>query len=394
MELSIPGKSSHSELVLNLRAGDLVQVRSKEEILATLDEKGRLDGLPFMPEMLQYCGQTLRVYKRADKACDTIHKTGARRMDRAVHLENVRCDGCAHGGCQAACLIYWKEAWLRRSTPDSPRAVQKDVTSANASVCSEETIHRAVRRDCVDAGADADAFSCQVTELYEATSDLAWWDIRQYIRDVRSRNITLRELAYGTSVSLFNAAVRTLRRTIFAVGHALNRRHATHGEPADATSTPAATTGGSVTQQGLITRVRDVLHNVLVEYPHVRGQLRRTPSQQLDLKPGEYVQVKTRNEILATLDVNNRNRGLLFDVEMVPYCGGTYRVLRRVERILDERTGKMLRLPNSCIVLDGVFCQGCLSRTRLFCPRSIYPYWHEIWLRRPGEVGAETRSGI
>ena len=35
--------------VLNLRAGDLVEVRSEREILATLDDTGALDALPFMP---------------------------------------------------------------------------------------------------------------------------------------------------------------------------------------------------------------------------------------------------------------------------------------------------------------------------------------------------------
>ena len=49
---------------LDLRVGELVEVRSEQEILATLDEHGRLDGLPFMPEMLQFAGQRLRVDKR------------------------------------------------------------------------------------------------------------------------------------------------------------------------------------------------------------------------------------------------------------------------------------------------------------------------------------------
>jgi len=91
-----------------------VEVLSEEEILRTLDAKGRLDALPFMPEMLQYCGKRFRVYKRADKTCDTIDNAGSRRMRGAVHLEDLRCDGAAHGGCQARCLIFWKEAWLRR----------------------------------------------------------------------------------------------------------------------------------------------------------------------------------------------------------------------------------------------------------------------------------------
>jgi hypothetical protein len=37
---------------LNLRSGELVEVRSAEEILATLDAQGRFEVLPFMPEML------------------------------------------------------------------------------------------------------------------------------------------------------------------------------------------------------------------------------------------------------------------------------------------------------------------------------------------------------
>jgi hypothetical protein len=108
----------------------------------------------------------------------------------------------------------------------------------------------------------------------------------------------------------------------------------------------------------------------------------RTPIVRLDLRPGELVQVKSREEIALTLDTQGRNRGLFFDVEMLPYCGRTFRVLRRVQRIIDERTGRMLHLPNDCIVLDGVVCSGERSRRRLFCPRSIVPYWREIWLRR------------
>ena len=51
-------------------AGDWVEVRSKEEILSTLDKSGRLEGLPFMPQMFKYCGQRFQVYKRAHKTCE------------------------------------------------------------------------------------------------------------------------------------------------------------------------------------------------------------------------------------------------------------------------------------------------------------------------------------
>ena len=42
-----------------LRVGDWVEVRSKDEILQTLDRDGRLDGMPFMPEMFAFCGQAI-----------------------------------------------------------------------------------------------------------------------------------------------------------------------------------------------------------------------------------------------------------------------------------------------------------------------------------------------
>ena len=108
-----------------LRAGDVIEVRTEEEILRTLDADGKLDGLPFMPEMLSFCGQRYRVRARAHKACDTIDWQQFRRMESAVHLEELRCDGSAHGGCQAGCLLFWKEAWLRPVDPQEGERLRK-----------------------------------------------------------------------------------------------------------------------------------------------------------------------------------------------------------------------------------------------------------------------------
>ena len=96
-----------------LRVGDWVEVRTPKEILATLDKEGCLDSLPFMPEMMQYCGKTFPISKSAHKSCNTLGGGGIRRMADAVHLEGLRCDGASHGGCQAACLLFWKTAWLK-----------------------------------------------------------------------------------------------------------------------------------------------------------------------------------------------------------------------------------------------------------------------------------------
>src|SRR6267142_5555237 len=105
---------SGSRQPLNLQAGELIEVRSVNEILTTLDQTGRLNAMPFMPEMLEYCGKRFRVHKVAHKTCDNIQPWNMRTVKNAVHLTGLRCDGQAHGGCDAGCLIFWHEAWLKR----------------------------------------------------------------------------------------------------------------------------------------------------------------------------------------------------------------------------------------------------------------------------------------
>ena len=322
--------------LLNLRAGDIVEVRSKDEILATLGADGALDELPFMPEMLEYCGQRFEVFKRADKTCDTIVDSVSRRMRDAVHLKGLRCSGAQHGGCEASCLLFWKEAWLKRlgdaaleSTPRMPRETRRLPAG-----CTDAQLAASVREPA-PASAD-DVYRCQSTELNRATRPLPWWDPQQCTsRELRSGNVGMVEFLRVVALATFSVILRR-------------------------------TTGR--------------------QYPSVGGTLTRTPVATLGLQPGETVRVKSKQEIEATLDTNRRNRGLLFDREMVKSCGRELRVLKRVEKIIDEKTGKLITLPRDCIVLEGAVCCGDVSTKRLFCPRSIYPYWREIWLARVDNV--------
>jgi len=330
---------------LGLRCGELVEVRGREEILATLDDGGRLDALPFMPEMFAFCGRRFRVYRSAHKTCDTVSKTGGRSMKDAVHLEGARCDGAAHGGCQAACLIFWKEAWLKRVDEGTPAGSGRAATGG----CSEQDVVRAARRD-----ADGDPeprYACQATDLVAATRFLPWWDVRQYVRDVRSGNVPLKELLNGFF----------FRFTAFAMARLPGYRF----------------------WLGLYDRIQALRGGA--PYPLIQGRLeKKTPSANLGLRPGDEVDVRSLDEIEETLDRRNRNRGMTFDQEMAPYCGQRRRVLARVERIIDERSGRMVELPNECIILDGVFCRSQYSDRRIGCPRAIYSYWRESWLRRVG----------
>lgn len=115
---------------------------------------------------------------------------------------------------------------------------------------------------------------------------------------------------------------------------------------------------------------------------------RPAPPAPLGLMPGEIVEVRPAAEIMATLK-NGKNRGLVFEKEMLKFSGKRYRVLARVSRIIDENSGRMLQLKTDCVILEGLACNGLNMRKRLFCPRAPYYYWREAWLRRVGEVAQE-----
>jgi hypothetical protein len=337
------------------RQGDWVEVRRREEILATLDSTGRLGGLPFMPEMFQYCGRRFRVWRRAHKTCDTVQLTGGRRLLDAVHLENLRCDGSGHGGCQADCLLFWKDAWLRPLRPLEETA-RRAVRPERQPGCTEDDVLRHATAEAPGnepSGAEREVtYVCQATLLPDYTTLLSRWDVRQYWEDWRSGNVSLRQmvgpLAFACLDRLANAGIGLGRALRWAYDKVQRRR------------------GGQV-------------------YPKYRGRIpagARTPSVELQLQEGEWVRVRDFEAILETLDTNNKNRGMYFDAEEVPYCGETLQVKRRVSRIIDERTGRMLHFKSSSVILDGAYCQGRYSCRRLFCPRAISPLWREIWLER------------
>ena len=98
---------------LNLRPGEWIEVKSKEEILETLDDHGKNRGLRFVPEMFDFCGRRFRVLKRVEKIC--IENTpDVRSIRNTVLLENGICQGGGIG-CDRACFHFWREIWLRRA---------------------------------------------------------------------------------------------------------------------------------------------------------------------------------------------------------------------------------------------------------------------------------------
>ncbi len=306
-----------------LLPGMWVEVLPASEILKTLDENQSFEGMPFMPEMLPHCGRRFRVALRAERTCVHPPEVPFRRLEHTVVLEGLRCDGSLHGGCQLGCMMLWKEAWLRR-IPASQAARTPAGPPAAVGVPPQL---RSTRPD------DPERYFCQATALPTATtSGEPLWMPGQYLRALRIRTYSLPEL-----VMTF---VRPVLRRLGHVVRVVNRRHPPAGLP---------------------------------------------PEPSLGLQPGEPVVVRSADEIRQTLDEHRMLKGLTFAGGMYQQCGQQLRVLKRVEWLMEEKTGR-LRSINDTVILEGSVCSRYFG-----CARQMPYLWRESWLKRPGTV-APTRA--
>jgi hypothetical protein len=136
-------------------------------------------------------------------------------------------------------------------------------------------------------------------------------------------------------------------------------------------------------------RIRKMILGV---YP--RGKSGLTPIENLNLQPGEWVEVKSLQSIMETLNEHGHNRGLGFSLDMRLMCGRRLQVRARLDKIIVDGTGKMRQLRNT-VSLEGSTC-GCkyLGFGMDGCARCELTYWREIWLRRLDGPGGPVSSQI
>lgn len=298
--------------------GDLVEVIAPSDIVATLDGNGALDGMPFMPEMVEFCGRRFRVSCRVEKTCVVSAESGTKIRTSTkdflnggiVFLQDVRCSGAGHANCGRGCMIFWKTRWLRKAT-DRPSALRSDnlaETQLRSSLKSKKSKHR---------------FYCQSTELHRATVYLSILRrILKIPREIRDN---------GVSLSL------ALESIYFPVWK--------HIFPAT----------------------------------RPRGRLKATPELTLNLRAGEIVEVRPYEEILRTLDRRGANRGLSFTAAMKRFCGAKLTVRSRLQQMILEHSGTMVQTRNT-VILDTATCS--FSGRFGGCPRLELLFWREIWLKR------------
>ena len=224
-----------------LRRGDLVCVKQASEILETLDGTGSVDGLPFMPEMVEFCGRSFRVVARVEKSCNTVGDFGSLRFADTVMLDSGRCDGTAHDECEADCALYWREAWLRPA-----HAAAADSTSDEHGM---RRLRAIAQQNAREARSGEAVYRCQATCMLQASAcRLATIDPRQYVREYRAKNRSRRQFATVMVRAVRVEGLRKIRPSLVA------------GPSGTASKSPRL--------------------------------------ERLDLKPGELVQVRSEGEIL------------------------------------------------------------------------------------------------
>jgi hypothetical protein len=299
--------------------GDEVEIRSLDEILATLDERGCLDGLPFQAEMARFCGRRGLVFRSIDKIYDYGRTRQMRRLDGCVLVSGLRCDGSEHGQCQALCYMIWKVEWLRRpgEAPRTAGAVGRAVAPAQVPGAAPD-------------GTPRQRYLCQFTELHAASTPMSAWSVGKELRPLIAGNVTISTWLVGLGTRLFNLVQAARGGSAFP---------------------PMPKRGGA---------------------PVVEPER---------LAVGDEVVVRDLYEIAGTLNEKNKHRGLWFDRDQIKHCGASYKVLSRVDQIIDDVYGQMIPMKTPCILLEGVDYSGEVLN---FNAQHDLFFWREVWLRKRG----------
>ena len=266
-----------------LYPGDIVEVKAPDEILQSLDINGTLGNLPFMPEMVEFCGKRFRVSRRALKTCiygPVIGMLGFSTDDILV-LDDLRCSGAAHDGCQKTCTIFWREAWLRK--------VDDSGVQSNTDRPGRQRLQSRLKTST-----GPKTYFCQASELLKVARPLSRWEkFGGCIGEVRARNCSAFEMARRIGIWLF-------------------------------------------------WRIRKM---ILGQY--ARGTQKTTPVESLNLQPGESVEVRSIGDIRDSLNDKACNRGLQFFSHMRLLCGSRSRVRSRLDKLIVDGSGEMRQISNT-----------------------------------------------
>ena len=278
-----------------------------------------------------------------------------RRRRRAPHAQHRpprrTCAATAprHGGCQAACLLFWKEAWLERVESEDerrrPARARRRAGPAAARPCSPATTVAARSNG-------AAVYRCQATEIPSASSPLRLRELDQYAGDVR--NWGLGKIVRGLVIEVFNLWQRFSRRQLprrpadrRRASVPVPQRHAAGEEGQDAVgeARPAPRRPRPGQEQG-------------GDRGHPRSRANTTAASASTPRWSATAVGRPASAAASTASSTSTR-------------------------------GEMIEINSDCIILEGVVCTSDYHR---FCPRGIYSVLARDLARASRRPDRERRS--
>jgi hypothetical protein len=291
---------------------------------------GCLEELPFMPEMLAMCGQRAYVFRCVHRLFDYRKSRRMRHMDDAVLLTGAVCNGSSHGGCDAACHVIWKSAWLRRI--EQSEAAQGTPPSSGG---AEAALDSAV----LSFGTRAPRYQCQLTQLNAASQPIGNWRALDFLRPLVAGNVMLMAFVVARLTYLFNELQHLRGGIIFP---------------------PFEAAAGGAQQE-----------------------------QEIPLAAGDRVVVRSSGEIRTTLNDQLEHRGMGFESDMLKHCGRELCVQAEVKKVIDIVSGEMRTMRTPAYVLRDVHFSG---ERQLFNAQYEPLFWRSAWLQRTHTAAIEVST--
>ncbi len=100
---------------------------------------------------------------------------------------------------------------------------------------------------------------------------------------------------------------------------------------------------------------------------------------EVEIEPNDLVRVRSEKEIRKLL--NQGRPKCPFMKEMFKYCGGEYRVVKKVNYFFDDNLKVLCRV-RGVYLLETSICQGSRKMYLKKCNLNCFFFWHKDWLER------------
>ena len=203
-------KSNMNSKTRKLKVGDLVEVRSREEISPERSTSG--DG-SMACHSCRRCSPSAAsssrfTSERTKPATRCSRFAGGSSIKRSISIRGVVMDPHT-ADARLVALFFWKNEWLKPVNGKSADNTPSDRVPPPSTISGLKEADVFARAQTTDPHTGGLLYSCQATQLPYATTDLACWDMRQYIEDYTSGNVSLWQIICGGVYSLYYALSRT-----------------------------------------------------------------------------------------------------------------------------------------------------------------------------------------